>query len=191
MYHWLRNTHLFFGSFCFLSVLMYSVSSIEMAHGSWFHGEPVVTSYRFSISPENAGSVRAVARELMDRHGLHGELRQGNPSLEGYQFNIVRPGTGFVIRYNRATGTAEVEKREWGFMRMLVRIHETSALYNNHWVSNMWGAFTGIASVGLITLALTGIYLWFRIHKERKIGAVLLILSLGYSLTAMVLLRLA
>ena len=65
------------------------------------------------------------------------------------------------------------------------------ALYNNLWVTNLWGAFTGIASVGLIALALTGIYLWFKLHNERKIGVVLLVVSLAYSLTAMGLLRLA
>ena len=31
MYRWMRNSHLFLGLFCFLSVLVYGVSSVRMS----------------------------------------------------------------------------------------------------------------------------------------------------------------
>lgn len=191
MHRWLRNTHLVVGLFCFLFVLMYGVSSVELAHRSWFHSEPRITKLQIPISPESAVTARAVARELMDRHGFAGEIREGQPWPEGYRFSIARPGLGHAVRYSRATGVAEIDKRDFGFIGKLVRIHETASLNHNDWVANAWGAFTGIVSAGLILMALTGIYLWFKIHAERAIGAALLIVSLGYSLTVMILLRAA
>ena len=55
----------------------------------------------------------------------------------------------------------------------------------------MWAFFVALVSVALIVLSLTGIYLWFKIHTERVIGIILLALSLGYSLTLIVLIRTA
>jgi hypothetical protein len=46
-------------------------------------------------------------------------------------------------------------------------------------------------STALILLGLTGIYLWFKLHNERIVGAILLTISLSYSLTLMILLRVA
>ena len=55
------------------------------------------------------------------------------------------------------------------------------------------GAFSSaLVSAALVLLGLSGIYLWFESHKERVVGAALLTISLGYSLTTlMILLRLA
>jgi hypothetical protein len=55
----------------------------------------------------------------------------------------------------------------------------------------VWAVFVALISVALIVLSLTGIYLWFKIHTERVIGIILLVLSLGYSLTLIVLIRTA
>jgi len=56
-------------------------------------------------------------------------------------------------------------------------------------VLNAWGALVAVLSLALFVIGATGIYLWFKLHQERVIGAILLTLSLGYSLTLMVLAR--
>ncbi len=51
------------------------------------------------------------------------------------------------------------------------------------------GIFAFVVSASLVILSLTGIYLWFKIHEERLVGAVLLRHSASAnSLTVMVLL---
>jgi hypothetical protein len=110
---------------------MYGVSAMQMAHNRWFSNKPAVTESEIAITA-GVSDARAVARELMDRHGLRGELAQVRKAEGGLSFRIVRPGT---------------------------------------------------------VLSLTGIYLWFKIHTERIIGLILLTLSLGYSLTLIVLIR--
>ena len=39
---------------------------------------------------------------------------------------------------------------------------------------NRWSAVSGLVSLGLLLLGATGLYLWFRNHSERWIGAALL-----------------
>ena len=194
MYRWLRNTHLFLGLFSCLFVLMYGISSIRMAHIGWFSIQPAVSETEAAIPPESANTARAIARYLrylMDEHGLRGELEGGQPTDSGFRFGIGRPGTFYLVNYSRETGMAEVKTTVAGFTGMLELIHETAGLYHDYALLNVWGVFVALVSLALILLALTGIYLWFKIHKERVIGLILLAISLGYSLTVIVLLRMA
>ena len=92
MYRYLRNTHLFLGLFCGLFALMYGVSSVQMSHNSWFPSRPVVTEAVYTLAPQ-AGDARSIARELMDGHGLRGEVTQIRPAAAGVSFSITRPGT--------------------------------------------------------------------------------------------------
>src|SRR5262249_61093028 len=92
MYRWLRNTHLLVGLFTFLFVTMYAVSSIQMAHNSWFRLTPTVTTKRVAIPQEKGTDARAVARELMDRKLIGGEINEAKATEAGFGFSVVRPG---------------------------------------------------------------------------------------------------
>ena len=188
MYRWLRNTHMFLGLFSLLFLLMYGVSSVQMAHGQWFNLRPAVRRSQMTVRGESA---RAVARQLMDTQGLRGELSQVRQTKNGFNFRIVRPGTVYEVDYVQATGEAQIRTNEANFMGMLNRIHHIEGLWHEFSLLNTWGALVGMVSAALILMALTGIYLWFQLHEERVIGAILLSLSLGYSLTLMVLIRIA
>ena len=190
MYKWIRNTHLLIGLFACLFLLMYGVSSVQMAHNKWFSNRPAVTESEIALTT-GVNEARSVARELMDRHGLKGELAQVRQTGQSFNFRIVRPGTVYEVAYTPETGTAKVKTNVANFMGMLNRIHHIGGLWHDFTLTNIWAIFVGLISVALIVLSLTGIYLWFKIHTERVIGVILLTLSLGYSLTLIVLIRTA
>jgi hypothetical protein len=189
MYRWLRNTHLFFGLFCCLSLLVYGVSSVKMSHRSWFDTAPAVSETHIAVAPDAAADARSLARELMDRHDLRGEVAGGRATPAGFTFRIRRAGTNYEVNYNKQSGDAMIVTRKSNLMGTMVGIHESGGLWHESLLANLWGALVGIVSVGLIVLAASGIYLWFKIHNERLIGFILLCASLGYSLTVMILLR--
>jgi len=190
MYKWIRNTHLLIGLFAFLFLLMYGVSAVQMAHNRWFNNKPAVTESEIALKA-GVSDARAVARELMDRHGLRGELAQVRKTGDGLSFRIVRPGTVYEIAYSPETGNAKVRTSVANIMGMLNRIHHIGGLWHDFTLTNIWAVFVGLVSVALILLSLTGIYLWFKIHTERVVGVILLTLSVGYSLTLIVLIRTA
>ena len=190
MYKWMRNTHLLIGLFAFLFLLMYGVSAMQMAHNRWFNNKPAVTESEIALAA-GVTDARAVARELMDRHGLRGELAQVRKAADGFSFRIVRPGTVYEVAYSPETGNAKVKTNVANIMGMLNRIHHIGGLWHDFTLTNVWAVFVALVSVALIILSLTGIYLWFKIHTERVIGVILLTLSLGYSLTLIVLIRTA
>jgi hypothetical protein len=188
MYRYLRNTHLYLGLFCCLYLLMYGVSSVQMAHNTWFSSRPAVTETHVALAPQTTDA-RRVARELMDGYGLRGEVGRPRVTPDQISFTIVRPGTVYQIDYAPATGNTRIRDNHAGFMGMLNRIHHAKGLWHDYWVMNAWGGFVAVVSAALFLIGATGIYLWFKLRPERLVGAILLTVSLGYSLTLMVLAR--
>jgi hypothetical protein len=176
MYRWMRDTHLLLGLFSALFLLMYGVSSVQMAHRKWFSLAPRTVESAVALVP-GLHDARVVARALMDR-GMRGELTEVRPDAAGVRFRIVRPGTVYDVAYTLESGNTKVRTDTANFMGMLNRLHHVNGLWHPYWLINAWGAFVAVISVALIGMSVTGIYLWFRRHKERVTGAVLLAASL-------------
>ena len=192
MYQILRSIHLFLGLFFCLFILTYGVSSIRLAHPSWYSLTPTFTEQEIVIGSGIATNPRALAKELMDHYGLRGRLGQINNTDDGFRFGIGRTGTHSAIRYNTGTGLVQIRTRTNDFLGMLQAIHfATVGLQTGYWLQNLWGVFVVLVSLALIVLGCTGIYLWFKIHTERVIGTVLLAVGLLWGLTLIVLLFIA
>jgi hypothetical protein len=164
---------------------MYGLSSVQMSHNRWFENRPAISERE---TPVRGASPRQVAAELMAQ-GLRGELAQVSATPDGANFRIVRPGTVYEVAW--AGGTAKIKTNQANFMGMLNRIHHIGGLWHEFTLVNIWGFFVGAVSLALLILGPTGIYLWFKIHQERLIGAILLALGLGWGLTLLVLIRAA
>jgi hypothetical protein len=189
MYRFLRNIHLLLGLSCCVFLLMYGFSAFQMAHGRFFNLRPVTTASTHEIDPSSAASARAVALELMSRYGMRGELAQVREQPNGWQFRIVWPGTVYEVAFDRETRKADVKTNVANVLGMLNRIHHLRGIDHEFPVLNMWGVAVLVVSLMLMALGITGIYLWFQLHSERITGAVLLALSLSYSLTLIILIR--
>jgi hypothetical protein len=185
MYRYLRNTHLILGLFCCFFLLMYGTSSVQMSHNKWFDNKPRLAEKELAV---HGSSPREVAAELMGQ-GMRGELMAVSTNPAGANFRIVRPGTVYEVAW--ASGKAKVRTNESNFMGMLNRIHHVGGMWHEFTLTNIWGFFVGVVSLSLLILGGTGIYLWFKLHQERVIGSVLLVLGLGYGLTLLVLIRTA
>ena len=135
MYKFIRNTHLLIGLFAFLFLMMYGVSAVQMAHNKWFSNKPAVSESEFALTPR-VTDARVVARELMDRHGVKGELAQVRSAGPGFSFRIVRPGTVYEVAYAADTGTAKVKTNVANFMGMLNRIHHIGGLWHEFTLTN-------------------------------------------------------
>lgn len=189
MYRYLRNTHLFLGLGCCLFLLMYGVSAVQMSHNSWFNLKPSVTESQMTL-PAGQQDARALASLLMRDHGFKGDLIQVRQVPGGVNFAIQRPGTVCQIQYQSDSGIAKIRENRAGFIGLLNRIHHIGGLWHEYWLINLWAGFVGFVSLALFVIGGTGIYMWFKLHKERVIGSILLGVSLAVSLSLIVLIRL-
>ena len=191
MYATMRNLHLWLGLGFLLFLLMYAVSSVQMAHPEWFPMEPSVREEVVSLSPAPGFDPREVAARLREAADVRGDVSAVETAADTVRFRVVRPGTVHEVSY--APGEAEVRVRTsvGSFLAMLNRLHHVGGLWHDYALIDVWGALVGLVSLALVAIGGTGIYLWFRVHRERRVGAVLLALSLGYGLALVVLIRIA
>ncbi len=190
MYRLLRSVHLVLGVAVVLFLLMYGISAVQMAHPKWFSLKPSSSEQRVMLSPGIAEDARAVAADLR-REGIRGELRGINETGAGFQFEIERPGVSYEVEYFRSEHQARVRSHTRGFLAMLNRIHHIAGMSHGYGPVDAWGTLVLIVSIMLIAIGVTGIYLWFHVHRERTIGIVLLGLNLAICLTLLFLIRTA
>lgn len=185
IYRFLRHTHLILGLLLFWVVIMYAVSAVQMAHG--IRVVPVVTE---SDATTTAGlDARQLASELMEKNGLSGEMGKVTTLPGGYRFALARAGGDTWITYDRSTGKTHLRTSDTGVWGVLNRLHHFHGLRNSSGARNLWGWTVLFASLGLLALGATGIYMWFKLHKERTTGVVLLSLNLVVSLGLLAALR--
>lgn len=189
MYRWFRNTHLVAGLLAVPFLLMYGLSAVQMSHGDWFSLKPTVTESTVTVASSPVNDGRALARMLMDQEHLRGEIRQVRATDSGFHLQIEHPGTIYRVDYSSQTRQAVIRTSVAPFMGMLNRIHHLAGFQSASLVMDVWGGWVVAVSLCLFLLGLTGIYMWFRLYKERMIGTILLALSLGYSLTLILLIR--
>ena len=191
MQKWMRNTHLLLGVFSLPFMLMYGVSSVQMGHRKWFDSKPKVTNTSVQVAASEAPDARSLARVLMARGAMEGEIMRADSGPKGYQVRVMRPGTIYNVTYNPAADAAAIETSTSNFLFMLNRLHHVAGIRHDYAPLNWWGWILGLAGAMLIVLAATGIYLWFKMHGELVIGSILLAASLGYSVTLIVMMRTA
>ncbi len=191
MYHILRNTHLLLGLALCSFVLLFGVSSIKFAHQDWFTAKPTETHLTATVEPSEADTPRALARLLMDREGYRGGLNNIRDTDGGFRFNIGRMGTIHEVRYERGSPEVRVKKRVFPFADMLTWMHATFGIDHEYPLHNLWGWLMLVTSIGLLGLGGTGIYLWFKIYRERLVGSILLFGNLCFGLLLMLLLFVA
>ncbi len=191
MYRWIRNIHLALGSFFFLFVLLYGVSSIPFAHPSWIPDTPTVTKASVPVDPAAAGDARAVALQIMQRPEYRGMLKGVRRDAEGYRFRIVRFGAAHEIRYPAGAAEAQVTTRTMNWMGTLIRMHVIAGVAQGSPVYDVWGWLVALTSAALFLLGATGVYLWYKMLAERRAGLVLIVLGTVFSLTLLVWIRAA
>ena len=188
-YSLLRSTHLLLGLFSALFLLMYGVSAVQMAHPGWFTLKPNVVESDVAVDGSAGSSPRALARTLMADQHMSGELGSIAQQADGFTFQIVRPGTVYQVAYKTGASSAHVKTNVAGFMGMLNRVHHINGLSHEYRLLNVWGAFVGLISAGLVVLGVTGVWMWFETYGERVVGGLVFGLGLVTGLGLLILIR--
>ncbi len=189
MFHFIRNVHLALGLTIVAMALIFALSSLVIIHRPWFPESSEESARTVRVPLQEASTPRTLARALMRGEGLKGTLGVIEEDPETVRLRIFRPGTEFRIEYERSTSEAKIEVRRWGVLETLVQLHVNHGFWHDFAPTNAWAAFSLLASIGLLLLGASGIYLWFEHHEERVVGGVLLILGLTYGLVTLALTR--
>lgn len=189
MYKTVRNIHLLLASFSLPFLVMYGVSAVQMSHSTWFQMKPDIHETQLTLA-RNETDARAIARTIMERESsIRGEIGNVKAIDTGVTLRIVVPGTVHDVRYERATGVAQIKTSVSGAMGMLNRLHHWAGFWHEPITMKLWASAVALVSAALVLLGGTGIYLWFTRRTERRIGFALLAVNLVVAIVLLVSMR--
>ena len=187
LYRWLRDLHLYSGLFISPFVLLFAVSVFYLNHGKLLPGadRPIETYWNLTI-PEGFDRLKgrdAVdrARTLLPQVGVQGEigyLRYVSTDRH-LIFPVSKAGSEATVDVDLAGRTATVKRRHMGLWESLSYLHKMPGPHNvairGNWIGTQaWRILADATIYLLLFISVTGIYLWWAIKAERRIGLSLL-----------------
>lgn len=187
---WIRKLHNYLGLYLLLFIWLFAISGLVLNHSGWaaaqFWKARQETSVERAIAPPTVAGDVAVATELMTQAGIVGELGEIKRSADGrtLDFQVVRPGKVFRVETRLDSARAritEIRLNAWGVMDALhkftgVKMGEPEQ--RRDWVmTKLWSLAMDALALGLVTLVISGLLLWWRLPNKRLPGAAALVLG--------------
>ena len=124
----------------------------------------------------------AYSKKLQGQFNLSGKRLPARRLNDGrWRFEYFRPGTlhRAVVTANRDSVRITTERMSW--QRTLIGLHRLHG-YGGGWFYALWAVWYDLASLSMILFAVTGIYLWYKRTKKRRLGWMLLTFSWVYAI---------
>ena len=187
LYRWLRDLHLYFGLFISPFVLLFAVSVFYLNHGKLLPGaEPIPDTYRNLKVPD--GFDRLKGREAVERAtailpqvGVSGEIGflRYVPTTRHLIFPVSKAGSEATVDVDLDARTATIRRRNMNLWESLSYLHKIPGPHNvairGNWIGTvLWRIFADATIYLLLFISVSGLYLWWAIKAERRIGFALL-----------------
>jgi hypothetical protein len=187
LYRWLRDLHLYFGLFISPFILLFAASVFYLNHAklSPGAGEPADT-YRDLSIPD--GFDRLKGREAVDRAkailpqvdvgGEIGFLRYVAKDRH-LIFPVSKAGSEATVDVDLDARTASVKRRSMNLWESLSYLHKMPGPHNvairGNWIgTQVWRVLADVTIYLLLFISSSGVYLWWAIKAERRVGLTLL-----------------
>jgi hypothetical protein len=182
-YRWTRDLHLYCGLFVSPFVIAFAVSVFFLNHAKVDMGAVTsVTTFRDVRIPEATETARgreAVerARQIVDQVGMTGEI--GFVRYVSRDRRLVipvsKPGIESIVDVDIVTGTVTVSRRATSKLESVAYLHKSPGPHNadvrGNWLWTRAWRWLADGTVYLVLfISATGLYLWFTIKAERRIG---------------------
>ena len=166
-------------------ILMYFVTGYVLTHGKWFGDAKEQVSRRtepfptdLSASPDEAG----FAIQLRERLGLRGKPSKVEHRADGtWRVSYSHPGSIAEVTIPADRSPLSLVEKRQGWQRILVGLHRLHG-YGGGGLYTLWAVLVDVSAVSMIVFAFTGLMLWYRLTRDRRLGWG--ILSAGFVLTA-------
>ena len=187
LYRWTRDLHLYLGLFVSPFLVAFAVSVFFLNHAkvdtSAVSSIATVRDIAVPAGMDGTQGREAVdrAREIVDQVGVTGEI--GFVRYLGKEQRLVipvsRPGVETVVDVDVSKRTAVVSRRITSVMESIAYLHKSPGPHNavlrgNWFWTRVWRWLTDGTVYLLLFSSVSGLYLWFTIRAERRIGLVLI-----------------
>lgn len=186
-YRWTRDLHLYFGLFVSPFLLLFAVSVFYLNHGKLRLGAPppgqTVQNLRIPEDVDRLQGRPAVdrAKEILAQLPVTGEIgflrnvRKDRHLI----FPVSRPGLEAMVDVDLNGRSAVVTERRTGLLESISYLHKMPGPHNvairGNWAGTQaWRVFADATIYVTLFISMSGIYLWWVLKAERRIGVTLL-----------------
>ena len=189
VYTWTRDLHLYSGLFVSPFVLVFAISVFFLNHARLPDPDSATTttvtrSVQVPLGIERAEGMERVrlATQILSQVGVVGEINfiRAIPKEHRLVIPVVKPGVETTIDVNLEEQTARLSERRTAFWERLSYLHRfpgphNAAIRGNWFWTRAWQWLADATVYLVLFISITGVYLWFVIRSERKVGLTLLV----------------
>lgn len=185
---WNRKLHIHLGLFLLLFIWLFSLSGLLLNHGKW-----KFTSYWeqreqkesvIRISLPNLIDSAVIIHHVMDELKLSGEVNNVKFTTGALDFRVGSPGTGADLHLDFDEKTVNVKQYQLNFWGKISTLHTFNGVDKanvekppNWLITYVWRfAMDGIA-IALIFMCISSWVMWYKIKKDYKWAAAILIVG--------------
>jgi hypothetical protein len=190
LYRWTRDLHLYAGLFISPFLLLFAVSVFFLNHAkvqpdSWIDRRTVSPlDVPADIGTRKGAAAVEAARAIAARSGIDGEIgfTRFVRDTNHFVFPVSKPGREASIDVDVAARTATVSTRPTSLLESLAYLHKMPGPHNadirGNWEpTQLWRGAADLTIYLTLFVTITGVFLWWTLRAERRVGLVLL--SLG------------
>lgn len=181
-----QNLHLYCGLFISPFVIIFGVSVLVLNHISMVNkASPVKTIFERKLKlnsipydSTDLGTGKAISHLL----GIEGEIDHVFKGKDNLSIGIIRPGLETNVKVNTLNDSVFIKQEEKGVLRATSYLHKMPgphlAMFRKNAVfMKIWGKLADGTVYTILFLTASGIFLWYFLKVERKMG--LYAISLG------------
>ena len=184
-----RDLHLYFGLFISPFVLVFAVSVFFLVHSRTRSGAPGAAASRTLTDLSLPSDLEAVSgrqrvdklKPVLDRMGVQGEFGwvQHFPKQHRLIVPVTVPGQITTVTLDITNRQASIEQRTTGLADALVVLHMSPGQHladiRKNWIyMRVWSWLADATVYVTLFLTVSGLYLWYVLRAERKVGIGLL-----------------
>jgi hypothetical protein len=180
-----RDLHLYVGLFLCPFILVFAVSTMLLNHPKALIAGGVVANATPGASipidvPPDPGSLEQ-AKAILSQLRVTGEIDyvRHNAKAGRLTIPVTKPGETARVEVDLRAKTATVERQQPGLGAALTYLHKMPGPHNvkfrGNWLYMVWWKIAADAVVyGTLFLTVSGLYLWWVLKAERRLGWALL-----------------
>lgn len=180
MFNRIRQIHLFAAFILTTFILMYFITGFVMIFGETF--ERKENSVR-KLSKEIPGihnvSSDTLVSLLKEHFDLHGRYEISRNKSQQTIVDFRHPGTETNVAFGQGSDTVNVIIKKKNFVTVMHQFHRLRG-YEGGLNYKAWAFLYDLSSLSMIVFALSGIYLWYKVERNRLPGWLVIITSTAF-----------
>lgn len=181
-YHFIRKVHMYAAFSLIGFVLMYFITGFVLTHGKWFEEtKPVVTHKTIPLDLPRQMTLEELSVAVQNEFGIHAKRQEPKRQAgDTILLEYVKPGQFYSVKVPPDLSQARLKTQKFGLVRTLIGFHRVHG-YGGGFLFSCYVFLMDLASIATILYAFTGIFLWYKLIRQRRLGALLLVLGMGYT----------